>query len=186
MLITAFDLLLKYATNLLKPKLPSLWRTVPVTSSTFKARVDCMKGARDILKQIGYSVETENALKFPEEQVEPDRDKLAEIAAEILMAKVEIEEMVNNPERPARTTPQSQAVGFGTMLTPSAYTLPPSAYTPPPSAYTLPPSNNTLPPSGYTLPPSGYTVTPSGYTVTPSGYTLPPSGNTVTPVLAPV
>ena len=143
MLVTAFDLLLRYTTNLLKPKLPALWRTIPVTSGTFKARVDCMKGARDILKLIGYANQTETAVKFADEQHEPNRDKLVEIAAEILLAKVETEELIGKPHLLQRylIMPQQSNVGLIARATPpQSSTFSPAALTqlPPGCSDTLP------------------------------------------------
>ena len=171
MLVTAFDLLLKYATNLLKPKLPSLWRTIPVTSGTFKARVDCMKGAREILKLIGYSVETANALKFPDEQLDPDRDKLAEIAAEILMAKVHVEERINNTNYSGRHVGPPRTQGDAYIQRSSSS---------PPTAVTQPYPGNPLPSRGGTLTSEGNTLTSHGNPLPSRGGTLTSEGNTLT------
>lgn len=165
MLVTAFDLLLRYTTNLLKPKLPNLWRTIPVTSGTFKARVDCMKGARDILKLIGYTIQTETAVKFPDEQLEPDRNRLVEVAAEILLAKMETEELINNRQLLQKYATMQSSVGFLARATPpqSADLVLKSSSSPPlaypdviardtkftntlPAGFSLPPSNSVLPP----------------------------------------
>ena len=94
MMVTAFDLLLKYATNLLGSKRPPKWRTIAVNSGNFKARIDCMNGARDILKLIGYCEETQTSMNFPEAVPEPDRWKVSSIAAELLMAKVGVEQII--------------------------------------------------------------------------------------------
>ncbi|KAL5466679.1 hypothetical protein EMCRGX_G030823 [Ephydatia muelleri] len=140
MLVTAFDLLLRYTTNLLKPKLPALWRTIPVTSGTFKARVDCMKGARDILKLIGYANQTETAVKFADEQLEPNRDKLVEIAAEILLAKVETEELIGKPHLLQRYLIMPQQSNVARATPPQSFTFSPAALTqlPPGCSATLP------------------------------------------------
>ena len=94
MMLTAFDLLLKYATNLLSPKRSPKWRAIPTTSGNFKARIDCMNGARDILKLIGYCEETPTSMKFPDNVLEPDRPKVSLIAAELLIGKVGVEQML--------------------------------------------------------------------------------------------
>ena len=95
MIAQAFDLLLKYVINLLKPKRPQVWRSIKTTNSHFCARVDCMVGARLILEKIGYSdKETDpTAMQFPDHVKEPDKEKLHVIAAELLMAKLEAEAM---------------------------------------------------------------------------------------------
>lgn len=90
----AYDLLLKYVMNLLKPKRPPAWRTINCSNSYFKSRVNCMDGARDILCVIGYSRDTGSALEFPDDVVEPDRPHLQEVAAELLMAKLEMDHLI--------------------------------------------------------------------------------------------
>ena len=94
MMATAFDLLLKYATNLLSSKRPHKWRTILVNTGHFKARIDCMNGAREVLKLIGYSEDTQTSMTFPDAVLEPDRQKVSLIAAELLMAKVGVEQMM--------------------------------------------------------------------------------------------
>lgn len=56
-----------------------------------------MIGARDILVQIGYSETSPSAMQFPESVKEPDKEKLHVIAAELLMAKLEAENLPYNP-----------------------------------------------------------------------------------------
>lgn len=104
MISQAYDLLLKYVINLLKPKRPQVWRSIKTTNSHFCARVDCMVGARHILKDIGYSVEQDTSMQFPDDVVEPDKEKLHVIAAELLMAKLDVEEMIKNQPPPGTTT----------------------------------------------------------------------------------
>ena len=94
---SAYDLLLKYVINLMKPKRPQVWRSIKTNNTAFKARVACMEGAKDILKRVGYSVVTDTAMQFPEDVVEPDRSRLEAIAAELLMAKLEVDEMNTQP-----------------------------------------------------------------------------------------
>ena len=99
MIAQACDLLLKYVINLLKPKRPQVWRSIKTTNSHFCARVDCMEGARRILKEIGYSEDKTTAMQFPDSVEEPDKQKLHIIAAELLMAKLEVEEQMRNPNQ---------------------------------------------------------------------------------------
>ena len=96
MLTSVFDFLLKYVINLLKPKRPSVWRSIRTNNNSFKTRVDCMVGALDVLKTIGYSVQTSDSVQFPEHVHEPDKNKLYVMAAELLMAKLEVEMMSKN------------------------------------------------------------------------------------------
>ena len=104
MMTSAYDLLLKYVINLLKPKRPQVWRTIKTNNTAFRARVDCMEGARGILKTVGYTVETPTTLQFPETTVEPDRERLCAVAAELLMAKLEVED--KNTQQSSGPTPQ--------------------------------------------------------------------------------
>ena len=99
---SAYDLLLKYVINLMKPKRPQVWRSIKTNNTAFKARVACMEGAKDILERVGYSVVTDTAMQFPEDVVEPDRSRLEAIAAELLMAKLEVDEMNTQPPSPPR------------------------------------------------------------------------------------
>lgn len=116
----ACEILLKYTTNLLIPRRPLVWRAIKTTGSLFRARVDCMIGARDILKMIGYTEEDSNTLRFPDQVKEPDRDKLCVIAAELLMAKLETEDIqsvavtptpANQPSSLSRT-PQRMTIHY--------------------------------------------------------------------------
>ena len=49
-----------------------------------------MEGARDILKEMGYSVETDTSLEFPMLELEPSQPKLCVLAAELLMCKMAV------------------------------------------------------------------------------------------------
>lgn len=103
---SAYDLLLKYVINLMKPRRPQVWRSIKTNNTAFKARVACMEGAKDILKTVGYSVVTDTAMQFPEEVVEPDRTRLEAIAAELLMAKLEVDELNTQPPPHPQRSPQ--------------------------------------------------------------------------------
>ena len=92
---SAYDLLLKFVINLLKPNRPSVWRSIMTDNTVFKARVACMKGYEDILVKVGYTEREEDILKFPEHVQEPDKTKLYVLAAELLMAKLEVDQMNN-------------------------------------------------------------------------------------------
>ena len=90
---SAYDLLLKFVINLLKPNRPPVWRSIKTNNTTFRARVACMKGCEDILKTAGYTEKKEDSLQFPESVQEPDKQKLYVIAAELLMARLEVDRM---------------------------------------------------------------------------------------------
>ena len=90
---SAYDLLLKYVINLLKEKRPQVWRSIKTNNTAFKARVACMKGAEEILRNAGYTEARENSMCFPDSVEEPDKERLSVIAAELLMAKLEVEQL---------------------------------------------------------------------------------------------
>ena len=92
MMTSAYDLLLKYVINLMKPRRPQVWRSIKTNNTAFRARVSCMEGAKEILRTVGYSIVTETAMQFPEHITEPNRTLLEAIAAELLMAKLEVDE----------------------------------------------------------------------------------------------
>ena len=92
-MISAFDLLLKFSINLLKPNRPQVWRSIRTDNAAFRARVACMKGHEEILRQIGYTELREKTLQFPEYVLEPDKPKLCVVAAELLIAKLEVEQL---------------------------------------------------------------------------------------------
>ena len=102
---SAYDLLLKYVINLMKPRRPQVWRSIKTNNTAFKARVSCMEGAKDILKSVGYSVVTETAMQFPDSTNEPNRTLLEAIAAELLMAKLEVDEKNTQQLSPPRPQP---------------------------------------------------------------------------------
>lgn len=91
MMSSAFDILEKYAVNLLKPNRPQYWRQIKYSNGVFQARVDCMAGARDILKQMGYSEEHLNGLAFPEVVDEPNVDQVSRVATDLLLARIEVD-----------------------------------------------------------------------------------------------
>ena len=52
-----------------------------------------MKGHEDILRLMGYTELGGNSLQFPECVIEPEKSKLYIMAAELLMAKIEVEQL---------------------------------------------------------------------------------------------
>ena len=132
---SAYDLLLKFVINLLKPNRPPVWRSIKTNNTAFKARVACMKGYEDILRTAGYTEKDENSLQFPDHVQEPDKTKLYVIAAELLMARLEVDQMnratqsrqeeprrevapYQSPPRPFRphTAVVTGATGIGTSV----------------------------------------------------------------------
>ena len=107
MMTSAYDLLLKYVINLLKPKRPQVWRSIKTNNTAFRARVDCMEGSRD-MKAIGYSEVTQTSMQFPEDVEEQDHERLRTFAVELLMAKLEVEQMNDRQQTPQSLDPQQQ------------------------------------------------------------------------------
>ncbi len=105
MMAGAYDILLKYAVNLMKTNRPRSWRSIKTTTRFFQTRVACMKGALDVLKAMGYTIETGSSIEFPPEVVLPDPERLSKVAAEILMAKLEVEKMKREAESERRYPP---------------------------------------------------------------------------------
>ena len=77
-------------------------------------------GARDILVQIGYSETSPSAMQFPESVKEPNKEKLHVIAAELLMAKLEAENLPNSPISRQSST---SSTGTSTPGTPNSSQL---------------------------------------------------------------
>ena len=70
-----------------------MWRSIKTNNTAFRARVACMKGHEDILRLMGYTELGENSLQFPEYVLEPEKPKLYIMAAELLMARLEVEQL---------------------------------------------------------------------------------------------
>ena len=49
LITSSFDVLLKYAINLMKPECPPLWRSIETANPSFQNHVACMKGYEVIL-----------------------------------------------------------------------------------------------------------------------------------------
>ena len=90
-MISSFTVLLEYVTDLLKPERPPLWRSIETADPIFKSHIACMKGYEDILRTAGYTEKKETFLQFPDTIQEPNKAKLSVLAAELLMARVEVE-----------------------------------------------------------------------------------------------
>ena len=143
MIAQACDLLLKYVVNLLKPKRPQVWRSIKTTNSHFCARVDCMVGARDILRIIGYSeTHTETAMQFPDNVKEPDKEKLHVVAAELLMAKLEAEILQESSNTAGQSSMSRQSSNSTTSSTNSGPqpVSPQQTHRSPQNSHLVPPS----------------------------------------------
>ena len=70
-----------------------MWRSIKTDNTAFRTRVACMRGHEDILRLMGYTELGENSLQFPEYVLEPGKPKLYIMAAELLMAKIEVEQL---------------------------------------------------------------------------------------------
>ncbi|XP_033625878.1 E3 ubiquitin-protein ligase RNF31-like [Asterias rubens] len=90
-LVSALGLLEKYGRNLLRPKRPTLWKCIFFANSVFRTRVDIIKGARHILQLMGYSEVVEDGLSFPTDSESADPDVVANITADLAIAKTEID-----------------------------------------------------------------------------------------------
>ncbi len=111
-----FDSLLKYINNLLKQKRPPVWRTIKTNIPWFENRVECIKGAREVLKIAGYSEERQDSLEFPERVTEPDKPKLYVLTAELHMAKVHLNMMTKQPPSGGQYPASQQWQGGGHQL----------------------------------------------------------------------
>ena len=97
----SLDGLLKYTINLIIPKRPSNWRSINTANTFFKNHnVAYMKGHEKILRTAGYSEKEGFSLKFPDTVQEPDQAQLSILAAELLMARLEVEQMSSEAPEP--------------------------------------------------------------------------------------
>ncbi|XP_022084014.1 E3 ubiquitin-protein ligase RNF31-like isoform X2 [Acanthaster planci] len=90
-LVSALGLLEKYGRNLLKPERPPLWKCIYFANSVFRTRVDIIKGARDVLKLMGYSEVVEDGLSFPSDLASPNLDLVAIVTADLAISRRELE-----------------------------------------------------------------------------------------------
>ncbi len=93
MMAGAYDTLLNYALNLMKTNLPPNWRSIKTSNVFFQTHVACIKGALEILMIMGYTSNMGSFIRFPPEVALPDPERLSMVAAELLMAKFEVEKM---------------------------------------------------------------------------------------------
>ena len=108
LMISSFDGLLKYTTSLIIPKRPIKWRSINTASPFFESHVASMKEYEEILRTAGYTEKEEASIKFPEHIQEPDKTNLTILAAELLMAKLEVEQMNSVAVEQKQETTSSQ------------------------------------------------------------------------------
>ena len=92
LIILHFDVLLKYMIDLLIPDRPPKWRSINTASPFFQTRVACVEGYDEILNKAGYTEKNGTFLQFPKHIKEPDKARVSILAAELLMAKLEVEQ----------------------------------------------------------------------------------------------
>ena len=117
MVITYLDVLFMYILDLLisDNHRPLRWRIIDTASPFFKSRVACMEGYEEILQIAGYTVKKGTSLMIPEDVLEPDKAKLSILAAELLMAKLEVKQMKSAAVKQKHETADS-AISTGTLV----------------------------------------------------------------------
>ena len=94
--IIACSLILQYITNLFDPDLPPKWWSISTKNPTYIFRIARVKGAEELLDIAGYTVRSGDSKMFPEDKrTAPDKRYLSMIAAELLLARVECEGIVD-------------------------------------------------------------------------------------------
>ncbi|XP_030204142.1 E3 ubiquitin-protein ligase RNF31 isoform X2 [Gadus morhua] len=98
-LVKALNVLEKYGLNLHNLARPRYWRSVKHNNPIFKAQVDSMQGGRGILYLYGYTVQQVDGLVFPDDVLQPDRDKVAAVTLEVTCLRLELEMLIkgNHP-----------------------------------------------------------------------------------------
>ena len=93
----SLDGLLKYTINLIIPKRPTKWHCINIANTALRSLVAGMMGCEEILQTAGYTEKEGTHIEFPEHIQEPDKTKLTILAAELLMAKLQVERMSSVP-----------------------------------------------------------------------------------------
>jgi len=81
---------------MIKPNRPVFWRTVKFTSSLVKTYLENVTGSYDVLIQMGYTKKVPDGLSFPEDILHPDTGKVKILAADLFLAKYEVDELVHD------------------------------------------------------------------------------------------
>lgn len=89
-LIRGLSILEKYGKNLLRHERPPLWRVVRLSNTIFKEEVDVIKGAREILGQLGYTKLVEDGLSYPDNLLIPDIPVVTSVTTDILLLRMEL------------------------------------------------------------------------------------------------
>ncbi|XP_031570397.1 E3 ubiquitin-protein ligase RNF31-like [Actinia tenebrosa] len=95
-LVQALGIQEKYASNLIKDVRPQFWRTVKFTSSLWKTYLENINGSVEILMKMGYTKRLKDGLSFPDDINEPDIVRVKEIAADLYLAKIETDDLIQN------------------------------------------------------------------------------------------
>lgn len=86
----ALGLVLQYISDLLSPELPPNWFSISIRNRSYAYRMNNMIGVEDLFGLAGYTKRTRDFLSFPEgDKVKPDKNRLANLATEILLAREE-------------------------------------------------------------------------------------------------
>ena len=73
-----------------------MWRTIKMTNPVFVAQVACINEWKPILHQIGYEVEQDRTLSFPQYVFEPDTEKVKVMAIDLYIAICVVDALVND------------------------------------------------------------------------------------------
>ncbi|XP_013410818.1 uncharacterized protein LOC106173998 [Lingula anatina] len=179
---TALGILEKYGRNLLKPLeiRPAVWREIKFSNSVFRDRVQPMTCSLLILQQMGYTLQVDDGLAYPQDS-EPVLEDIARLVAELVLAKTEID-LYRTGQHPMKhrfdeVIEQSQGQGDfpealserteiqyppsaqKTQYRPQQYPMtqsPPVQFQSPPTQYQSPPTQYQFPPTQFQSPPTQY------------------------------
>ncbi|XP_029955451.1 E3 ubiquitin-protein ligase RNF31 [Salarias fasciatus] len=93
-LIKALSILEKYGCNLTSPTRPRYWRSVKHNNPVFRTTVDAVKGGRRVLYLYGYINQQIDGLSFPDEVIEPNAEKVAEVTLEVMTLRTEVDMLI--------------------------------------------------------------------------------------------
>ena len=92
----ALVILEKYATNLLKDEKHRQWRIIKFNLGIIQNQVFPVRGATDVLKQMGYTEITEKAFTFPENVLQPQKQTAVVLASDLIIARIEMNMLLTN------------------------------------------------------------------------------------------
>ncbi|XP_028391696.1 LOW QUALITY PROTEIN: uncharacterized protein LOC114516423 [Dendronephthya gigantea] len=96
LLPAALSILEKYAVNLLREDKPPQWKVLKYNISIIQNMVLPVNGALNVLKKMGYTQETENALSFPPDVDEPNIQTILVLTADLCVARHETDALMKN------------------------------------------------------------------------------------------